>query len=132
MRTGFKSVIEALERERAELDRVLAYLRRRADPEVEEAPDGDPGTPLAEPVPLRFHIEPGALSGRNIVSAILFVLREVGSPMTVPDIALYLLAGGLPYSGTDLEQDVLKTLHRFPEIFSEVDAGLWVYPECYP
>lgn len=127
MKPGFKSVIDALQRERTAIDEVLAFLVARAG--EEPRPQVPQSFNLRQP---SLVVQNGDFNGRNLTESITQVLEAVDCPIHVSEISALLVDGGFPYQEEDLPDLVQSALCGIPNTFAEIEDGYWVLAEAYP
>jgi len=129
--TNYEALLSELVEERANLDRMIAWVQRRID-------KGDFSVPPPTPQPssgiLRFpRLRPDQFFKMSVPEAIRAFLNIMKRPQSARDITDALEAGGLSHRAQDLYQTVFPTLQRMKGK-GEVDKlanGEWGLAEWY-
>lgn len=135
-----RAVLAAYVKQRAELDVLIAGLRRDLGEAAEEAPNPPDGAPpvnlmAATQVNVNELVTPGDFLGMTQVEAIQAFLQRAGKsrPVTLQDIAAALFRGKA--TETLLEGMKLKNLSSVlsrNQTFLSVARGRWGLTEWYP
>jgi hypothetical protein len=128
--TNYEALLTELVEERANLDRMIAWVQRRLDKgELSVSPPQQPSTGI-----LRFpRLRPDQFFKMSVPEAIRAFLNIMKRPQSARDITDALQAGGLSHRAQDLYQTVFPTLQRMKGK-GEVDKlanGEWGLAEWY-
>jgi hypothetical protein len=145
MKTGYKSVLDDLLKEREQLDRVIAYLDQRAglsanptrqvEPEPEEPTDQQTVEAPSDTIKgnsLRHDIGTNTFSGMKLKDASRSLLAKVGRPLKLSEMAVLLRLGGLQQRTLTLESNLNTIMKSHPESFAKLGPATWVSAEDYP
>jgi len=128
-------IVEKLLEDRADIDRMIAWAKRK---EQEQAGEASLTTPAPQPGPdglMRFpRLANDSFFRLSVPDAIKKYLNIAKRPKTAKDITAALDAGGLTHQAKNLYQTVYPTLLRMEDAKDvvRVGKGEWGLTEWYP
>ncbi len=131
----YGQLVEKLLEDRADIDRMIAWAKRK---EQEEAGEGSLTTPAPKPGPdglMRFpRLANDSFFRLSVPDAIKKYLNIAKRPRAAKDITAALDAGGLTHQAKNLYQTVYPTLLRMEGVNEvvRVGKGEWGLAEWYP
>jgi len=139
----YAAVLEDLESDKAELDRLIAYIKRKKFGQGEEVQDSSQvssaahfsGSVISRPATGVLSISaPDAFFGLGLIEAAKKYLAAAKAPRSAKEIAQALVAGGFTTTSKDFNNTVFSVLSRE----NKQDGGIvkvntgWGLPEWYP
>ncbi len=132
--TDYEKLLADLEEERAGIDLMIAFVKRRLGQSVEAA-SSTPPIKSAGTVPQRFpRLAPDTFFRMSVPQAIKTFLNIAKRPKTAKEITAALDSGGLTHQAKNLYATVYPTLMRMEnggEVV-RVSKGEWGLAEWYP
>jgi hypothetical protein len=134
--TDYEKILSDLQEERANLDRMIAWVKGRlakTDPAEPTTVDSLIQKSISQPMRFPRTLKPDTFFKMSVQQAMRECLSLLKKPLSARDITNYLKSGGFTHKAKNLYQTVFPTLMRMKEK-GEVDRlanGEWGLSEWY-
>ncbi len=132
--TDYEKLLADLEEERAGIDLMIAFVKRRMGKLAEAASSALPAKPAGTIPERSFRLQQDTFFRMSVPDAIKKYLNIVKRPKTAKDITAGLDSGGLTHQAKNLYATVYPTLLRMEKANEvvRVGKGEWGLAEWYP